>query len=377
MLITILIVLTVFYAIIIINLFRGLFFLKIGENKIRYFISIVVAARNEEKNISACLEALVHQTYPDDKFEIIIVDDRSEDNTAEIVRQYMAAHENVRLIQVKELPPEFAPKKHALSLGIDAAKGDIILTTDADCVPAPSWVEAMNSYFEPNVGLVAGFSPLEKKGKTTLFSGLVTLDSLSLAAVAAGSFGMSKPATCNGRNLGYRKQAFQEVNGFEEIKYYISGDDDLFLHLITSRTNWKTRYAFDKNALVKSQVPANFKQFSNQRIRHASKGFHYKSWFTLLLTVIYLFNLLLVILLPVSVLLSNFFIYWLSCFLVKSISEFLLMYKFAREFEYTYLFKLFPIAAILHPIYVVVFGFWGQFGKFKWKESSYSTEIAN
>jgi len=366
------ILLTLGYVLLILLLYRGLFFLKSGKNKAQYNVSVVIAARNEQENIGSCLEALVHQTYPPDRYEVIIVDDRSADETANIANHYCQNYQQVRLVTVKDLPPGISPKKNALAKGIAMAKGEIVLTTDADCVPEPGWIAAMVSYFEPTVGFVAGFSPLVKAGSKTIFSKLMALDSLSLAAVAAGSFGLGKPITCNGRNLAYRKETFQSVNGFKQIQNFISGDDDLFLHLVRQQTNWSFRYAIDAETIVRSKAPDHFKQLANQRIRHASKGRYYSSWLKLSLVGVYLFNLILLLLLPVSLFVTNIFWLWIICWLAKSLSDFMLLYRFGDIFRYKKALAVLPLAMLLHVPYVVIFGLWGQVGKFQWKEDTFN-----
>ncbi|MBC8182018.1 glycosyltransferase [candidate division KSB1 bacterium] len=360
--------LTISYSSIIFILFFRLFINKPGKNPHELFVSVVVAARNEEKHIGNCLQALVTQSYAESAYEIIIVDDRSVDDTAAIVRKYAQRNHNVKIIQVKELPENISPKKNALETGIRAAKGEIILTTDADCEPVKDWIKTVVTYFEPEVGLVAGFSPTESSKKPTLFSKLFTLDSISLAALTASSFKTKKPLTVSGRNLAYRKSVFEEINGFQKISHHISGDDDLLLHKVVEETNWKLNYALDPRASVKTRIPDSFRQFANQRIRHASKGRFYSTWLKLFLAGIYLFNLLLILLLPISIVTPNVFILWLGAIGLKSISEFLFLFRFAAIFNYKKIFYVFPLAVLLHPFYVVVFGLWGQFGKFEWKE---------
>jgi cellulose synthase/poly-beta-1,6-N-acetylglucosamine synthase-like glycosyltransferase len=365
------ILLTVGYVILILLLCRGLFFLKSGKNRIQYDVSVVIAARNETENIGNCLQALVNQCYPIEKYEIIVVDDRSVDNTATIVRNFGEQYSQVKLVQVTDVAHGISPKKYALEKGINSARGEIILTTDADCLPKPGWIQAMVNYFEPEVGLVAGFSPLEADGKETVFSKLLTLDSLSLAAIGASSFGIGKPLTCNGRNLAYRKVTFQSVNGFKEIQNLISGDDDLLLHLVSQKTNWKVRYAIDGQTMVRSKVPSGFKQFANQRIRHASKGRYYSNWLKFFLAGVYLFNLILLIMLAVSFFIPKIFLIWLLCWLLKSSSEFLLISQFAKLFNFKKVLTVFPLAMVLHLPYVVIFGLWGQVGKFHWKQGTF------
>ena len=332
-----------------------------------FFVSVVVAARNEKKLIGNCVKALLNQSYPENLYEIIIVDDRSTDSTGEIVQEFSQQNSLIKLIQIKEKNKGISPKKHALETGIKAARGEIILTTDADCVPTPEWIKIMISYFEADVGLVAGFSPLEATANQTVFSQLFTLDSISLAALSASSFARGRPLTVSGRNLAYRKKVFEQVNGFQKIKHHISGDDDLFLHQVVEETSWNFRYALDARAIVKTRIPDNFKQFANQRIRHASKGRFYSTWLKLFLSGIYLFNLLLILLLLISIFMPKVFILWFGAIMIKSISEFLFLYRFAAIFNYKKVFFVFPLTVLLHPFYVVIFGMWGQFGKFEWK----------
>lgn len=365
------ILLTLGYVILILLLYRGLFFLKPGKNKIQYDVSVVIAARNEQENIGSCLEALSHQSYPAERYEVIVVDDRSTDRTVAIVADYGKKHSRIKLVQIEQLPPGVSPKKHALEKGIGIANGEIILTTDADCVPQPGWIAGMVSYFKPAVGLVAGFSPLVKAEGATIFSRLVTLDSLSLAAVAAGSFGLGKPLTCNGRNLAYRKAAFQAIDGFKAIQHLISGDDDLLLHQLRQKTDWQFRYAIDPETIVRSKAPPDFRHLANQRIRHASKGRYYSSWLKLSLAAVYLFNLILLALVPILFFVSKLFWLWLTALLIKSFSELLLLARFAEIYKYKKALSIFLLAILLHVPYVVIFGLWGQVGKFQWKEDTF------
>ncbi len=356
------------YAALIFRLFFELKNEHRSELKNDFFVSVVVAACNEEKSIGSCLEALINQQYPQDRFEIIIVNDRSTDRTSEIVETYRQHCAQLTQLHIREKVNGVSPKKHALATGINQAKGEIILTTDADCLATPSWIQTMANYFEEDVGLVASFSPTEAMEKPSLFSQLLTLDSISLAALAACSFGLGKPVTVCGRNLAYRKKVFQQVNGFQEISQHISGDDDLLLHQIAQKTGWKFRYVFDRGAIVKTKIPNSFRQFIHQRIRHASKGRFYARWLQLLLVGIYLFNLMFVSLLLTSVFFPKFFLLWLFVITIKSLSEFSLLFRFAQRFDYQKSLYVFPIAALLHPFYVVIFGTWGQLGKIKWKE---------
>ncbi len=374
---TIFLLLTIGYIGLIVSLIVGLYRLREGKNRQKYFVSVIVAAHNEEENIGLCLSNLLRQTYPHELYEIIVIDDRSSDGTWEIVQKFQKRHSNVQTLRIDRAPEKMAPKKFALTRGIASARGEIILTTDADTFPEATWAETMVRFFEPEVGMVAGFSPLDLGEKNNLLARFIALDSISLAAVAAGSAGWGNPLTCNGRNLAYRKEAFDEVGGFEKIAQFVSGDDDLLLHLIKEETDWEIRYAFDRGSLVHARQPKNFKEFANQRIRHASKGKHYSAKTVLLLSGIYFYNLLLIGYFFGSLFAPKFILLWLTSFMAKGIADFLLMNRFAMRYRLTHFMTSFPWAAFLHPLYVVIFGFWGQFGKFKWKGKTYNAMYEN
>ena len=229
--------------------------------------------------------------------------------------------------------------------------------------------------YDDGVGLVAGYSPLDRSQKKSIFHKLVQLDALALASVAAGSIGADSPSTCNGRNLSYRKQVFNQIGGFSKFGKFVSGDDDLFLHHVVKMTDWKVRYVLDPGNTVSSVAPSSFVSFFHQRTRHASKGKHYSTGMTLALIAVYVMNLLFMI--------TPFFAFWYPVFLkylilsliLKSISEFSLIYRVASELKDKKLLNYYPLAALFHIPYVVLFGLWGQFGKFKWKGTTFHTEL--
>ena len=349
----------------------GLSQLKAVHKKDRPFVSVVVAARNEETNIISCIESLVIQEYPENQYEIILVNDRSQDATGDIINRFTQEYPNVQAIHISTSSDIMAPKKWALAQGIHKAKGTIILTTDADCIVSPNWIGIMIQYFNDDVGLVAGFSPLTRYTNDSIFQKLMALDGLALAGVAAGSCGMRFPLTCSGRNLAYRKSVYHEVGGFKQIGQFISGDDDLFMQLVRTKTNWKIQYAIDFDSQVPSYPPTDLKEFFNQRIRHASKGSHYQKSLTFGLIGVYVFNLLLFI--------TPFWIrlwpIWIGAMGLKSFFEFILIARTASLFKHEKLVTLFPMAIFLHVPYVIVFGLLGQIGKFSWKAKTFNSQI--
>ena len=357
------VLLAAFYLAVLAGIIGGLYRLKSGRGKHRPFVSVVIAARNEARIIGSCLESMALQDYPADKHEIIVVNDRSQDDTAGVVEVFTEKDPCFRLVTVSESHPDMAPKKWALHRGVESARGEIILTTDADCVAGPGWISSMIRYFEDDVGLVAGYSPL-RHPSPSVFHRLVELDALALAGLAAGSMGAGFPLTCSGRNLAYRKSVYEEVGGFGSIGRFISGDDDLFLHLIRRRTDWKVRYNIDSESIVSSHPPRTLSEFVHQRIRHASKGRHYPPALTMGLVTVYLFNLLFL----VGIFLPKMWLPMVFLFGLKSFSDFLVVLRAATVFRQRDALTVFPLAMFLHIPYVVIFGWLGQVGKFRWKE---------
>jgi len=359
-------VLTLFYFFILIIVYTGLFRLSYKTSKDHPFVSIIIAARNEAENMPELLDSLARQHYNRSNYEIIIVDDQSQDDTAAIVNSRAEKDDRIMMLSVTDTSRALSPKKRALGLGIEAARGDILLLTDADCRPAVDWIGGFVRLFTPSTGMVIGFSPCELPAVRFPLGHLLALESVSLAAVAAGTTGWGYPATCNGRNLAYRKKVYEQVGGFKQIDHFVSGDDDLLLKLVQG-TEWEIRYAYDKELVVPTKLVQNAAHFIRQRLRHASKGFHYNLSKVLLLVLIYFYNVF--ILLSISLALFSTFspAVAVGCWGLKSVMEFIVLFRFAHHMRRKRYLTVFPLAEVLHVIYIVVFGILGPFIKMPWK----------
>jgi cellulose synthase/poly-beta-1,6-N-acetylglucosamine synthase-like glycosyltransferase len=366
-----LVVLTAAYAAGIFFIASGLLKLKPLQNKTLYDISVVIAARNEEKHIGDVLTALIGQDYPKDRYEIIVVDDESTDGTAHIVAQFEKDNPSIRirLLHASDRLRIATPKKNALQLGINRATGEIIALTDADCCPPTTWLSTLVACFEPDIGLAIGFSPYELPKLKSLFDYFQALDALALAAIAAGTTALGFPATCNGRNLAYRKAVYQQVGGFDKISQFVSGDDDLFLRLIVNQTSWRVHYALDSRAAVPTYLLDSGAKFFHQRVRHASKGFHYGIKMTFTLSALFLYIVLLFLGLPATLAIPAISTAVVGSFLIKIFADFILLVIFAKRMDRLRYLKAYPLVALFHIPYIVVFGALGQFVKFQWKRS--------
>jgi len=333
-------------------------------------VSVIVAARNEEKNLPALIACLQAQDYPQEKLEIIIVDDRSDDNTWTILTEAERQHDNIKALRITERLADYAPKKRALDMGIRASKGAILLLTDADCLPSPAWAHTVAGYYSPDVHVVAGYSPYVYSMATSrLVRGMLSLDCFAFAAVAAASTGWGQPLTPTGTNLSYRRDVYFSSGGFEPIKQWISGDDDLFMRYVAGKNLGRFSYALDPAAYVPTFAPISWRQFWHQRIRFGSKSKHHNLPIILGAVAVFLLNagISLGVVLAMSVGTPA----WTPVLIVwgpKALAEFIFLASIASRFNESALLTFFLPTAILHPFYITVFGFLGLFAKFRWKD---------
>lgn len=233
-------------------------------------LTVVVPARNEAANIGRCLAALAAQDYPTDRVEYVIVDDHSTDPTPQIIQTYAAKDSRFVYLACDEGK---TLKKGAIEVGIRAATGEIILTTDADCVAGKDWLRTMATYFGPEVQLVSGPVMLTGEG---LFAEMQSLEFAGLIAVGAASMASGNPNMCNGANLAYRKTAFDAVGGFEGIDTIASGDDELLMQKIVSHFGGGAVFAKDPKAIVETPAQPDLQALARQRVRWVSKSTLYK-----------------------------------------------------------------------------------------------------
>lgn len=267
---SLLLVLALFYCLLII-------IFAVAAQVVRYprdpgfrpSVTVVVAARNEEKNIAACLESLLQLRYPPGLLEIVVIDDHSTDRTAEIIRSFEVRDPRVRLTLAGPPQAPLRGKPSALAYALDQVRSDIILFTDADCRVSESWAEDTVAYFaDPHVGLVAGFTHLEGRG---VFAGMQALDWFALFTTASGTVGIGYPLTAVGTNLSIRRSVYEEVGGFRGIPFSVTEDYALF-RAVTKRTKFRAVFPMDPGALVRSEPCADWAQLYRQKKRWFAGG---------------------------------------------------------------------------------------------------------
>jgi len=340
-------------------------------------ISVIVAARNEEKNISRLLDCLIHQTYSEGYLEIIVANDNSSDSTGEIVNRFSLNYSFIQHLQINDTPSDWSPKMWALSQGVQASNGEILFFTDADCIMDPGWINSMTTFFRNSeVGMVAGPSPLEKGN--SLWDRMLLLDSIGQDALAAGGFSRGIPLTSCGRNRAIRRTAYDSIHGYEDIRSFFSGDDDLMMHRIHN-AGWKIMFCLKPSAKVKSAPPSGLFAFLKQRLRFASKGKTYynlpfvEGMFKLILLLVFLTNL--GVIFGMIGFISTFKSAWLLPWFLKMMGDGILISRYNSIMDRFLDPRIFLLCELWHSFYVILLGAVGSFLPISWKGRKRSLQI--
>jgi cellulose synthase/poly-beta-1,6-N-acetylglucosamine synthase-like glycosyltransferase len=338
-----------------------------GDSRDRPPVSVVLAARDEAGSIEACLRSLVGQNYSG-RFEIIVADDHSADGTDRVVAEVAKKHAIVRLIRITAAPPGWAPKKFALSEAIDAGSGEIILTTDADCIAPPAWIDGMVRHFEPGIDIVAGPVTLDYPGvQKTLWTRLQRLELFSLFAAAVGG-NASGIITASGGNLAYHRDVYRRSGGLSAIRGLVSGDDDLLVQRMVSAAGAGMRFSVAPQTTVTTRPHPRLGDFFRQRRRWASKAVHQQPRNLLFLLLTFLLNLFLTASLLAALIAGGGAIVPLGCLAVKAFSELVLLVRAARRMDFHGWLPIFPLWELLHPPYIIIAGLAGLGGDLRWKD---------
>ena len=332
-------------------------------------LSVVIPARNEEKNIIGCLESVCSQHYPPELLQVVAIDDCSTDKTWDLLRHFHTGEKVINSTRLAEVEDgEFsAYKKRAIETGIAMSHNNVIVTTDADCKHPLTWLKTIALFYEEKKPAFIA-APVALQNDSSVLQIFQALDFLVLQGITGASVHKKIHSMCNGANLAYEKRIFNEVAGFTGIDNIASGDDMLLMHKISSKYPDRIHYLKSKQAIVASLPMQTWKDFFDQRIRWSSKARSYddKRIFWVLLLV-YLFNLSFLVLLVGG---SWFHVLWIYAgilWIAKTIIEFPFVYSVASFFDKTSLLKYFLFFQPLHIAYTIIAGLFGQFGKYEWK----------
>lgn len=270
----------------------------IDENLAIPFLSVVVPARNEENNIAKCLNSLLKSKYPVEKFEIVVVNDRSEDNTQKIVEEYIAKYNIIKLINVieKREHKNLQGKAGALDIGIRNSKGEFVLITDADCKVNKNWIKNIALTFVQNkCDFIASYTLIRKS--RSLFEHLQEIEWLFMHTMASGGLGLNQPLGCFGNNTAIKKEVYENIGGYENIKFSVT--EDLALLQTLTKNGYKANYICNPKATVKTEPCHTIEEYIKQHHRWTvgGKGLGWRAsvfvatsvsiWFGILLSVIF------------------------------------------------------------------------------------------
>lgn len=334
--------------------------------KPRTKVTIIIPARNEEKNIERLLHSIQRQKYPDKLMEVFVIDDFSTDNTAALIKTFRG----VRYFHLKEwIDDSFKNsfKKKAITEAVQRANGELILTTDADCEVGELWILSVVQAFEKNNYKAIAGPVMFFEGKSLLHI-FQELDFIAMQGITAAVLSSKKGAMCNGANFAYTKKSFEEVMGYEGIDHLASGDDMMLMHKFFKEFPDKVHYLKNPDAIVQTNAIENLGGFINQRIRWAGKN---KSLSDRKIQVVLLLSWLMnaSLLSAVCSLFINIdnLLYVILLLIIKGVAEYFFTSDVARFFDRS---KRLPFLFILQPLhifYMTFVGFLGMFNKYTWK----------
>jgi cellulose synthase/poly-beta-1,6-N-acetylglucosamine synthase-like glycosyltransferase len=333
-------------------------------------ISVLIAVRNEAGKIELLLKDLEKQSYPNHHFEVLVLDDHSDDDTFQIVLKFMEkTNLHLRLIKMEK---GMIGKKNAISEGIKNAVGTLIVTTDGDCRAGERWLETLESFYrQKKLKMITGGVTFSKKNN--LREKIMTIEFASLVGSGAASLQMGYPNMCNGANLAYEKEVFFEVGGYESHDKIASGDDEFLMHKICKKYPDKVAFLKSKEAVIETEAPESWKSFFNQRIRWASKWENYTYWHIKFLAFFIFGSNLILVLNFVLIPLKS---YPLNEFLILLFFKFLIEFLFLRSILVYFGRKpsllAFLITEMVYPFYVVLFALLGRTKKYEWKDRKIS-----
>jgi cellulose synthase/poly-beta-1,6-N-acetylglucosamine synthase-like glycosyltransferase len=353
------------YFSILLNIYRSLHKIKpfyVSADP-RTFISVVVACRNEEEHLPALLKSISEQDYPDNLFEVIIVDDNSTDSTA---GEFNRSNLKCSSILIKN---KGVGKKEAIRTGVNMASGKLIITTDADCQAEKSWLKTIAAFYEKHQPDMI-ICPVSIEHSPGFFGTFQELEFLSLQGITAGTASAGNATMCNGANLAFTKEAYLRNAG--NLNFEIpSGDDIFFLHSLKKQRLSKILWLESTSAIVRTKPSPTVGSYLRQRKRWISKSIKYSDRFSILLGIVTFVTILLSVCLIIAAMINQAFLPVLfTVIIIKSVPDFLILLNTTSRYARKQLMNWFIPVQLIYPIYVLAVVFYSLIRKEK-REISY------
>lgn len=333
--------------------------------------SIIIPFRNEANDLPSLLQTIKTLDYPKSHFEILFVDDASEDLSVQIINEFKASgFDNIHVL--KSIRTSNSPKKDAIATAIARAKYDWIVTTDADCQLPKYWLNSFDCFIQKNTCELI-VAPVMYDSVNSFLDRFQALDFLSLMGTTIGGFGINKPFLANGANLAYKKTFFYEVLGFEDNTDIASGDDVFLLQKAVKSHRNMIHYLKSSNAIVLTKPQPNLKELVSQRLRWASKSSRYKSLFGIITgLLVFIMNAALICTLLFTIFGTIKPIVLCYVFILKICVDFLLIFKSSRFFNQEHVLQSFILSSLIYPLFCVYIVCLSVFKSYQWKGRSFN-----
>ena len=334
--------------------------------------SVVIAFRNEAENLPSLLHTINNLKYARQLFEVIFVDDASEDNSVEIIRNFKAENPTLDIKIIENERRTNSPKKDAITKVIKHAKNDWIITTDADCLLPEYWLESFDEYIQKSDAKCI-VAPINYQVMLHFLDQFQLLDILSLQGATVGGFGIRKPFLCNGANFAYQRELFHELNGFKNNDTIASGDDIFLLEKAVNAHPNQVHYLKCEQAIVKTKPQPTWAALISQRKRWAAKTSAYNNWFGKLTGfIVLLMNAMIISSLTLGVFDLFDFRVLFYILVIKFSIDFLLIYKTASFLGQKGFLRNYGLGFLIYPFFSVYIVFVSAFKGYKWKDRTYN-----
>ena len=337
----------------------------------KHTFSIVIPFRNEAENLPSLLNTIQQLNYPKHLFEILLVNDASDDGSCEIVEEFQQQFPFLNMALLNNHRKSNAPKKDAINTALKEAQFNWIVTTDADCEVPTTWLQIFNQFILDRKPVFIS-APVKFKEEASLLHHLQNLNLISLIGTTIGSFGIHKPILCNGANLCYSKAIFKELKGFEGNDHIASGDDIFLLEKMVKQYPKQTLFLKSTSAIVSTKSEKSWNSYINQQIRWASKATAYKSSFSKFVGIVVLLMNLVMLILPIIAII--FPVYWKLFFIIfiqKMIVDFMLIQKTSVLLKTKKSLQRYLPIAIFYPFLTTLIGLASIFKGYEWKGRSF------